>query len=166
MLTVINIKSKKAIKEIALFRAKNYALHDIRIKNIELKRINDYLNFRLFYKNDLFINSATLWELMQPLGKSGSHNYHNLTPTDIYYFLLNINSPSLVYRERFNRIVVASDQPYSSNERLIMIIEVNASLIVNKNANIYKIVTIYPKSDLEKTIQKLKPSAILLNKLK
>ncbi len=163
MFLVINIKSKKAIKEIERFKHKKYVLHDIRIKNVELKVLNSLLTFQLFYKNDLFINSGTLWELMQPLGKTGSHNYHNLTPTDIYNFLSNIKYPCAIYKEKYNRIVIASSQLYSSNERLIIIIEGSAGLITNKDANIYKIVTIYPKSDLEKTIKKLKPSDIYFN---
>ena len=52
----------------------------------------------------------------------------------------------------------------SFNEPLMVIIELNSGLIVNKNANINKIVTMYPKSNLDEYLNKLDEKDILYKK--
>ena len=46
----------------------------------------------------------------------------------------------------------------------MIVIETNSGLIVNNNANINKIVTIYPKSDIDNYLSKLKNKDILFIK--
>ena len=46
------------------------------------------------------------------------------------------------------------------------VVEIGSDLIKKKNANINKLVTMYPKSDVEKIVEKLEPNELLyLNKL-
>ena len=101
---IINIKTNKAIKEIREFGNKLFVPIDIKFINVHLKKINKIINSELFSKNDLYINSVTLWELMQPLGNVGSHNYHELTPEDIYYALNNLIYPECVIRVKNERL--------------------------------------------------------------
>ena len=72
MKIVINVKEReKAIKEVDVFRKKKYDNKDIRFSNTELKKLNEKMRVNLFNKNDIFISSETLWELMQEVGESG-----------------------------------------------------------------------------------------------
>lgn len=103
---IINIKNKKSISDIQKFKAKKYSLVDIRFENVHLKDFNRFVSFDLFDKNDLYINSTTLWELMQPTGSAGSHNYHNLTPEDIYNALNAIKDPYCVFKVKHERYAV------------------------------------------------------------
>ena len=46
----------------------------------------------------------------------------------------------------------------------MVIVEIGGALIKNKNANINRVVTIYPKSDIEDMVNKMKTEDILFNK--
>ena len=145
---IINIKNKKSIDEIQVFKDKIFVPVDVKFENVHLKEINTLIGSELFSKNDLYINSKTLWELMQPLGNAGSHNYHELTPEDIYYALNDIAHPECVIKTKNERYAIIPTYISSFSEPLMIIIELSSGLIVNKNANINKIITIYPKSNL------------------
>ena len=162
---VINIKNKKSIDEIQVYRDKVFAPVDIKFENVHLREINMLIGKELFNKNDLYINSATLWELMQPLGNVGSHNYHELTPEDIYYALNNLIYPECVIRVKNERYAIIPTYISSYNEPLMIVIELKSGLIHNKNANINKIVTIYPKSNLDEYLEKMEEKVILYKKM-
>lgn len=147
---IINIKNKKSISEIQKFKEKKYSLVDIKFENVHLRDINKLISFDLFDKNDLYINSTTLWELMQPVGKAGSHNYHNLSAEDIYNALIKLSDPYCVFRVKYGRYAIVPVCISSFSEPLMVVIGVGSELINNQNANINKIVTIYPKSDIDK----------------
>ena len=161
----INIKTNKAIKEIREFKDKLFAPVDIRFFNVHLKKLNKIINFELFSKNDLYINSKSLWELMQPIGSAGEHNYHELTPEDIVNALNNLLDPQCVIKVKKERYAIIPTYISSFEEPLMVIIELNSGLILNKNANINKIVTIYPKSNLGEYINKLEEKEILYKKM-
>lgn len=158
---IINIRSRSSIAEIQKFKDKRYSLVDVKFENIHLKDINRFVLFNLFDKNDLYINSTTLWELMQPIGDSGSHNYHDLTPEDIYNALNTINNPYCVLKVKHERYAVIPVYVSSFDEPLMIVIEKGAELINKQNANINKIVTIYPKSDFDKYLQNLSEDNVL-----
>ena len=162
---IINIKKKKSIDDIKVFKDKVFVPVDVKFENVHLKELNALIGSELFSKNDLYINSKTLWELMQPLGNAGSHNYHELTPEDIYYALNDIVHPECVIKTKNERFAVIPTHISSFEEPLMVIIELNSSLIVNKNANINKIVTIYPKSNLDEYLDKLDEKDILYKKM-
>ncbi len=158
---IINIKSKKSILDIKKFKDKKYSLIDIKFENIHLKDINKFVLFELFDKNDLYISSTTLWELMQPIGSAGSHNYHDLTPEDIYYALNAVSNPYCVFRVKHGRYAVIPVYISSFNEPLMIVIEKGVELVNKQNANVNKIITIYPKSNLNKYILGLKECDVL-----
>ncbi len=160
----INIKSKKALKQVEQFKKKNYTPVDIRLQNVNLKTLNKIIMFDLFDKNDLFINSTTLWELMQPIGDSGSHNYHGLLPEDILDALNSLETPNYILKVKQDRYAIIPVTISSYNEPLMVIVEIGGALIKNKNANINRVVTIYPKSDIEDMVNKMKTEDILFNK--
>ena len=155
MQKIINIKSKKAIKELERFKRKKYSMTDIRFDNVHLKKINNLLRIDIFSKNDLYINSSTLWELMQPVGDSGSHNYHGLSAEDILESINMLMKPYCIIKAKNNRFIFVPIFISSFSAPLMIVVEVGASLINNKTAGINKIVTIYPKSDLEDYLEKI-----------
>lgn len=162
---IINIKNKKAIDEIKVFKDKVFVPIDVKFENTHLKELNKLIGRDLFSKNDLYINSVTLWELMQPLGNAGSHNYHELTPEDIYYALNDIAHPECVIKAKNERYAIIPTYVSSFNEPLMIVIQLESGLIDNKNAKINKIITIYPKSNLEDYLNKMDENDILYKKM-
>ena len=45
--------------------------------------LNEKIGFVIFKNNSLYINSHSLWELMQPIGGKGGHHYHELIDAGI-----------------------------------------------------------------------------------
>ena len=128
MKTVINVKKREeAIKNVGVFRKKKYENKDIRFTNVNLLEINKLIDKQLFYKNDLFINSETLWELTQPIGESGKHNYHELTPEDIVDSLNSITNPYALFETKLCRYAIITTTLSHFGEPLMAIIEVGAS---------------------------------------
>ena len=101
---------------------------------------------------------------MQPVGNVGTHNFHELTPEDIINALNNLLYPECVIKVKQQRYAIIPTYISSFNEPLMVIIELNSGLIVNKNANINKIVTMYPKSNLDEYLNKLDEKDILYKK--
>lgn len=158
---VINIKTKKAIKEIREFKIKKYTPVDVKFENIHLRELNKLTSVELFDKNDLYINSYTLWELMQPIGSSGAHNYHELKAEDIFNALNNLINPQCVFKVKSERIAIIPVFVSSFDEPLMVVVEIGSGLIKNKKANINKVVTMYPKSNLEEYLEKMNSTDIL-----
>ena len=161
---IVDVKNKKAIKEIERFRLKKYQMTDIRFVNVHLKRLNKLLSYDLFSKNDLYINSSTLWELMQPVGDSGSHNYHGLSPRDIVDAINGIERPYCVLRVKYGRYAIIPVNIDGQNDPLMIVIELGGELVNRLHANINKIVTIYPKDGIDRILSKAKPTDILYQK--
>lgn len=112
------------------------------------------MRYSLFKKNDLFVNSISLWELMQPIGSSGTHNYHNITPLEIVNVLNSLEIPFCIYKVKNGRHAIIPIFNKNSNSGWVVIIETNAGLINRPSANINKLITIYPISNLTKYIEK------------
>lgn len=165
MKTVINIKEREnAIKDVDAFRKKKYEGKDVRFTNVNLLAINKLIDRQIFRKNDLFINSETLWELTQPIGCSGTHNYHELTPGDIVDALNSITDPYALFETKRRRYAIITTTMSHFEEPLMAIIEVGASLILNSQANINKVVTIYPKSNVDIMLNGLDKKDVLFIK--
>lgn len=79
-------------------------------------------------------------------GRDESHNFHNLSPRIIYDSLCAIKSPEAIYKSRgyINRFIIVTPITYNK-EHIIVIVEIGARLVNDINANINKLVTIYPK---------------------
>lgn len=161
---IINIKTSKAIKEIREFKNTLYAPCDVEFINIHLKQLNELVNVKLFSKNDLFINSGSLYNLMNPQGKNKSHHYHDLTPEDIFYSFNLVTNPLAVFSVKLGRIAVVPSYISSVGKPLIIIIEKDAPLMENQLAKINKIVTIYPKGNFEKYLKRIEEKDLLYKK--
>ena len=92
---------------------------------------------------------------MQPIGGKGRHNYHGLEPDEIIDALSILLNPCLIYETHSGRcgIVVLGKPKYKN---IMVVVELNASLTNNRDANINKLVTIYPKDNMEKSIKGLR----------
>lgn len=166
MVKVINVKSVDALKQISKYKNNKYVMHDVRFENVHMKRINALINYDLFSKNDLFINSVGLWELMQSKGGKGGHHYHDLTPEEVLDALNNIISPYCIFKTKQNRLSIILSCVCHKDNPLMAVVEVGVGLIDDEEANINKLVSLYPKSDIEKMIESIDRKRILyINKL-
>ena len=69
---IINLGNKKtAVSTLALFSLKKMDV-EIKITNAHIAEINKILKQKVFKKDALFVNSETLWEIMQPTGKKAN----------------------------------------------------------------------------------------------
>lgn len=161
----INIANKeKAVSLLEKYHCKNYESADIEILNVHLKEINMICNKKIFDKNSLFVRSSTLWELMQPEGTKGKHNFHGLSPDEIFNALRGTLNPYCVYNTKENRIAVATMFVNKRNEKLLVVIELHAGLENDRFANINKLVSVYPKKNLDSLIKKMDEKDILFIK--
>ena len=142
----------------------DYVPFDVKITNSHITSLNGLSGQKIFRKDTLYINSRTLWEIMQELGGAGSHNYHGLTPNDIFIGLRSLNKPSAVIRVKNNRYAIISVELSHFNEPLMIVIETGAELRGKIHANVNKIVTIYPKSDFDEYIKKIDEKEIVYQK--
>ena len=154
MKNTINIYSKRAEKEISAFKDKEYQF-DIRLDNVHLKSINDLTRIDIFSKNDLYVGGETLWTAMQPKGENRHHNYHDLTPEDIVNALRNITKPYCVLKNNEGRISIISSIKSHLGVPLHLVIEIGASLKVDNQANINKLVTLFPLSKIDSFIKNI-----------
>ena len=162
---IINIQNKKeAVQSLLQFKNKNYVLIDVRLENVHLKRINLLVENDLFSKNDIYVNSLTLKEIMNQDIGGGSHHYHGLTPEEIVDTLANITDPYCVIKTKFSRYAIMSTNVSHFGEQLMVIIEVGSGLSNDPKANINKLITIYPKDDIDKAIENTDAKDVLYKK--
>ena len=150
MQNIINLGNRKtAIMILEFFSLKKMSV-DIKIINTHIKELNKILKRKIFKKDSLFINAESLWEIMQPIGNKGKHNYHGLSPEKIYDALSTI---------RFSKdIIVSYDDRYLILTLATVFKEVNIAVIVTPKGNvksshqkeINRIITIYPFSKIKK----------------
>lgn len=165
MKTVINVKEREAaIKDICFFKDNVFPGYDIFFKNINMKEINMVIERRLFTKSELYIDSLTLWEAMQPIGGKGTHNYHGLTPEDIFNALQSITNPSIVFVGKYHRYSIVTITMTHFDAPLVLFIEKGAGLRNNRNAKINKIVTMFVNSRIDKYLANHKEFKIIFEK--
>ena len=162
MRKIINIANTKAsIAYLSSVKNNRFVPFAIRIINSHIVDLNKRIGKNLFNKDALYINSETLWEIMQPQGNKKSHNIHGLTELDIYESIKEISEPYCVIRGKMNRYTIITSTICHFNKQLFLILEVDAGLIQNFSAKIIKIVTIYPKSQLDAYIARQSKEDIL-----
>lgn len=164
MKRIINIGDKKhACLDLEQYKNKHYESIDIEFANVHLIKLNDKIGRKFFTKNDLYVSSSTLWEVMQPVGQRGKHHHHGLEPSEIIDALSEINSTPLIYETYQKRyaVIVANISKY---KYLNVVIELNAGLRNDRNANINKLITIFPKGNLNKKIPNISPEKIIYKK--
>ncbi|MCQ2795259.1 MAG: hypothetical protein MJ214_03540 [Bacilli bacterium] len=154
---IINIKNKnEALEILERFKQREQSGVEIKLINVHLCDINDLVGEKIFSKNDLYVTGETLYDVMQPLGGKGHHHFHGIT---IYEFLdaLNFaNKPIGIYTTYRSRYVIATLAVNSTNENIVLVIEKGAGLKNNRDANINKLISIYPKHNLDNAIIKHK----------
>ena len=164
MKRIINIdKKKKACKDLEQFKNKRYESLEIEFTNVHLLKLNQVLGFRAFSKDSLYVHSSTLWDIMQPIGSTYKHHSHGLYPEFVVETLSSLKETFFVYESYSNRYVVLvhGNKEYPN---IITVIELNAGLKDNRNANINKLVTMYPKSNLSKLLEHLEKEKIRYKK--
>ena len=165
MIRKINLGNKKeAIQAFKAFKANDYVPFDIEIVNSHLKNINDNLEVNFFRKSSLFITSKTLLECMQPLGAKGKHNFHGLSPEEIYDSLHDLQNTKCIASVYESRFVIVTSVIASCGDPIIAIVETGSPLTLNRNANINKVVTLYPKKKLNNYINNIPKSKITIKK--
>ena len=167
MNVLINLgKREEAINDVSFFKNKRITSIDIKFENVHLCYVNEILERTVFRKNDLYIDSLTLYELMQPIGTRGGHNSHDLTPEDIVDALLSCKNPSAIVLVKEGRYGFLTIKQSHFGKPLLVVIELKASLAKDINFNANKIVTIYPKDDLDEFLSKFSTNSILFPKNK
>ena len=147
---IINLANKTlSLSVINKIKAKDYVPFDLKITNSHIVSLNEKIGFVVFRKDSLYINSHSLWELMQPTGGKGRHNYHELTAEDVFMALISIKDPYAILESEDNKYRIISIEESHFNELLLTIVQVEANLIQDSSARINKIVTIYPKDKVE-----------------
>ncbi len=151
----INIKYRKnAVNNLLKYKYKKYQSYDIKLKNVNLMGINLLIRLPMFRKNYLFVDSDTLFDLMQDKGGKGKHNYHGLTPEIILDVLSDVEHPICIYEEDYKKYAIISSTKVESGEPLMLIIQIDAPLYNNPKAEEYKFVTMFPKSKADNLIQR------------
>lgn len=98
----------------------------------------------VFKKDALYINSESLWKIIQPVGGKGRHHYHVLSPENVFETLSTI---------RFSKdVTVSYDDRYLILTLATIFDEINIAVVVtpkgysmdSKIKNINRIITIYP----------------------
>ena len=162
MNVIINLADKKStIEQLNKLMEKEYVPFDIEITNSHIKDLNEKIGINLFSKNSLYISSITIHDIMQPIGDSGSHNYHGLFAEDIYLALKSINNPKYVYVTKHGRYAIVSIELSHFNVPLMLVIEKGAGIQNDINASVNKVITIYPKNYIDDYIAKLDKRLLL-----
>lgn len=162
---IINISNReKAIKQLKIFKQKRYEGFDIKFENVHLKKINETIDNNLFDKNDLYIYVSTLFDIMQQSGTSNQHHKHSLTEEDIIDGLRSISDPYAIICVNYGRYSFVTEILCHFDMPLLFIIELHSGLYSNPNVKINKIVTIYPKNDIEKYLCHFDKKSIIYRK--
>ena len=145
-------------------RDNDYVPYDVQITNSHIKELNELTGKKIFSKTSLYINSKTLHDIMQPIGGKDNHNYHGLTPEDVYMSLVSIKNPKYVYVTKYDRFAIISIELSHYDVPLMLIVEKDAGLQKDTEARINKIITIYPKSYIDEYIKTVDERKLLYKK--
>ena len=166
MQEIINLAEKQqTLKYLERIRNNDYVPFDIRIDNSHIKELNELTGVKLFSKSSLYINSKTLYDIMQAEGKSDNHNFHGLTPEDVYMSLFSIKDPRCVFITKFDRYAIVSVELSHFDYPLMMVIEKDSGLQNDTEARVNKVITIYPKDHIDEYIAKLDERMLLYKKV-
>ena len=162
---IINLGEKESsITTLEQLGNNKYVPFDVQVTNSHIKDLNQLVKRKIFKNNLLYISSQTIYELMQPAGGKGEHNYHGLTAEDIYIALTSIKDPKCVFITKQERYATISIELSHFDLPLMLVIETEANLIENKTSSVNKVVTIYPKENVDSYIEKLSKRELLYKK--
>ena len=147
MIKAINLVEKEeTINTLQLIRDGKKVSRYIRIINSHIKELNKIIGRNVFKKDAVYINSLTLWEIMQPVGGQGSHHYHGLAPEEVYNALSRIQYSKNVITTDEDRLIVISDVEIKEGLFLLVIIARDQNLYKERLDNVAVIITIYPSN--------------------
>ena len=133
-----------AIETLETYKEKKSRSDDIRIQNSHITELNKVLNKKVFKKNALFISSQTLWEIMQPIGGKGKHNYHGLTPDKVYDAIATLRFSTDVTLSYDDRYLIVTLATVFDDINIAIVITPKGTKKNNPENYINKIITIYP----------------------
>lgn len=144
MIKAINLAEKeKSIEALTIFKTTQYVSYDVRINNSHIKSLNKIIGREIFKKDSVYIDSNTLWEIMQPVGVKKHHNSHNLTPESIYDILIQIKNSDYAVESYDGRYLVITISTCESHQQHAVIIEPCGSLKNDFKAKVIRIITMY-----------------------
>ena len=159
MIKQVNITDKeKTIKLLNRCKRKDYYALEIKFHNVSLIKLNEVLHENAFCKNDLFASASKLHAAMQPLNTALELSAHELTPEEIYDVIKNLSESKEAYKTRDSRYMIISNTVATCGYYIVAVIETGAALSNKMDANINKLVAVYPK-DIELVRRKYKKRA-------
>ena len=158
----INIGSKdKTLEYLKIMKENEYVPFDLKITNAHIMELNGLIGRRIFKKDSLYINSFTLWEIMQDVGVGQKHNHHGLTEEDVYLALSSLKDPRYFYISKMSRYAVITTELSHFNLPLMIIIDTKATANGTLKSTVNKIVTIYPKDNVDNLVKNLDEKCLL-----
>ena len=146
MFKIINLGNQEsAVKTITDIKENNYVPFDVRITNSHITNLNSVLKKRVFKKDALYVDSETLWEIMQPIGSKGKHNFHGLTPENVFDALITIKQSTEIEVSYDNRYLIVTLATVFDDINLVVIVTPSGNLRNNSKTIVNRIITIYPK---------------------
>ena len=147
MIKYLNLGNEKlVIDSLTNLKENKINSHDIRITNSHITDLNTILGKKIFKKDALYIDSETLWEIMQPIGNKGKHNFHGLTPKNVFDALVTMKCSKEIYVSYDNRYLIVTLATVFDDINLVVIVTPNGSLKNNSKTVVNRIITIYPKN--------------------
>ena len=145
MQKIINLGNKKASLELLKHLSKNkYEAIEIRIKNTHIKELNRLIGKKVFKNDMVYADASMFWETMQPLGGRGKHNFHNLSPENVYDALSTIRNSTQVTLSYDNRYVIVTLATLECGVNIIAVVTPTGTIRTNVSKKITKIITLYP----------------------
>ena len=81
---------------------------------------------------------------MQPLGKKGKHNYHNLSPEEVYNALRTMKDSKDIEISYDNRYVIVTLATILENINIAVIVTPDGNLKKDLREKVTRIITLYP----------------------
>ena len=145
MVNNLNLGNEKyALSVLETIKRKGKAGHDIRITNSHITELNKIIGSKVFKKDAVYISYQTLWEIMQPVGGRNKHNFHGLTPKNVYDALTTMHLSTDITISYDNRYIVVTLATVFDGIKIAVIVSPSSALENNLEANVTKIITIYP----------------------
>ena len=147
MFKIVNVGNQdSAIKVLTEIKENNYVPFDVRITNSHITDLNSILGKKVFRKDALYVGSDTLCEIMQPIGNKGEHNYHGLTPQNIFDALATMKLSKEIDVSYDNRYLIVTLATVFDDINLVIIVTPKGYLKTNPKAVVNRIITIYPNN--------------------
>ena len=144
---ILNIGDKEScLKMLIQFKENKYVPFYVRITNSNIRELNNVIGRNVFKKDALYINSLSLWEIMHQVGGKGKHNYHGLTPEDVYNALSRLQYSKEVYASYLDRYIIITDVNIKDDVYIVVIVTPKSDVPSENLENIISIVTIYPSN--------------------